>query len=516
MFVSVLYPDEAAAAVSLAMKEPTYFTDLNLDQMVSQIVKGRERYHLEPYFYTMLQDPKIITYRQNVLRDLENEAMLQAVREFSEQMAEITDSLKEITKALSASDGYMNNLLTRGKHLNLVHRYLQSVEKFCGRLSANALRSEGLLAIRQYLNALAMREDYHRMADRVDRLYRNLGMVDYCMLIKDGTIRVRKYEEQANESEQLLALFTKFKQKDSNDYRQKLSETPQAEHVEAAVLDMLAKWYPDYFADLVDFCKAYLHFVDASVERFANEVQFYIGYLSYRSVISQDAQHFCYPTVTRDREQVCATDMFDLVLARNLAGKGIPVVNDFTLNAPERILIITGPNQGGKTTYARTVGQIHHLALLGLSIPCSSARLLLCDQLFTHFGREEDSASGNGQLLADLKRLKPILDRATAASLIVINEIFASTTAADASKLAIRMMRRIIEIGALAVCVTFLDELSSMGPETVSMMSTVDPENTSLRTFRIVRKPADGLAYALHIAGKHHLTYDQLMGRLNG
>ncbi len=516
MFVSVLYPDEAAAAVSLVMKEPAYFTDLNLDQMVSQIVKGRERYRLEPYFYTTLQDQRVISYRQNVLRDLENEAMLQAVREFSERIVEITDSLKEITKALSASDGYMNNLLTRGKHLNLVRRYLQSVDGFRGVLSASPLRSEGLLAMRQYLNVLGKREDYRRMSDRVDRLYRNLGTVDYCMLIKDGTIRVRKYEGQSNESEQLLALFTKFKQKDSNDYRHKLSETPQAEHVEAAVLDMLAKWYPDYFSDLVDFSKAYLRFMDTSVERFANEVQFYIGYLDYRSITSHNALHFCYPAVTRDREQVYATDIFDLVLARNMSGKGVPVVNDFTLNAPERILVITGPNQGGKTTYARTVGQIHHLAQLGLSIPCSSARLLLCDQIFTHFGREEDLASGNGQLMADLKRLKPILDCATTASLIVINEIFASTTAADASKLAMRMMRRIIEIGALAVCVTFLDELSSIGPETVSMMSTVDPENSSQRTFRIVRKPADGLAYALHIAGKHDLTYDQLMRRLNG
>ncbi len=117
--------------------------------------------------------------------------------------------------------------------------------------------------------------------------------------------------------------------------------------------------------------------------------------------------------------------------------------------------------------------------------------------------------------MADLKRLKPILDRATRESLILINEIFASTTAADASMLAMRMMRRILEIGALAVCVTFLDELSSIGPETVSMMSTVSPEDESTRTFRVVRKPADGLAYALHIAGMHRLTYDQLMGRLN-
>lgn len=516
MFVSVLYPDEAAASALLAANEPDYFTDLNLDQMVAKIVKGRERYHLEPYFYTTLQDQRVITHRQNVMSDLENDGVLQAVREFSERMAESADALKGIVKALTSADSYENNLLTRGKHLNLVRHYIHSVEELRNMLRKSPVKSGGLLALLRYLNALSERENYRRMVDRVDRLYKNLGTVDYCMLIKEGTIRVRKYDGQADESEQLLALFTKFKQKESNDYRQKLSEVPQAEHVEAAVLSMVAKWYPDIFQDLVDFSKSYLKFIDPSVERFANEVQFYIGYLAYCSVISQDVLRFCYPTVTKDREQVYATDMYDLVLARNMAGTGVPVVNDFALNAPERILVVTGPNQGGKTTFARTIGQIHHLALLGLSIPCSSARLLICDRIFTHFGREEDPTSGNGQLMADLKRLKPILDHASRESLVVINEIFASTTAADASMLAMRMMRRIIESGSLAVCVTFLDELSSMGPETVSMMSTVSPEDESTRTFRVVRKQADGLAYALHIAGKHRLTYDQIMGRLNG
>ncbi len=250
------------------------------------------------------------------------------------------------------------------------------------------------------------------------------------------------------------------------------------------------------------------------MERFANEIQFYIGYLAYLFVIPRNELRLCYPAVARDRDPIYARDSYDLVLARNMAGNQVPIVNDFSLNAPERVLVVTGPNQGGKTTFARTIGQIHHLAQLGLCVPGSSARLMLCDRIYAHFGREEDPASGNGQLLADLKRLKPILDRATESSLIIINEIFCSTTAADASFLALRMMRRILEAGSLAVCVTFLDELASMGPETVSMMSTVSPEDARTRTFRIVRKPADGLAYALHIAEKHRLTYAQLMGRL--
>jgi DNA mismatch repair protein MutS len=515
MFQSIVFPTEEQEREPRITEMPDYFRDLNLDQIVLSIAHKRSGFGIEPLFFTPLRDVDAIVYRQEVMGDLDDPGLFETINQFAGAICDIQGSLTALQECLTDPGSYHNNHLTRGRFLNTAERYCDTISALVAAIDPETLHSRGLREFWKYVSSYSSSQTFLSLATHIKKLRASLATVQYCMLIKDGTIRVRKYEQQEDHSVQIIAVFQKFAQGTVQDYRHSFSEDPHAEHVEAAVLNMVASWYKDIFEDLSGFCGQYVRFMDKAISAFAHEVQFYLAYQDYMRDFCRAGLHFCYPKISTTKEHIYDHDGFDLALAGRMLPGSTPVTNDFRLDTPERIIVITGPNQGGKTTFARAFGQWHHLGCIGYPVPGTDASLFLFDRIYTHFGREEDLSTMNGQLQDDLVRLRLILDRASQNSIMIFNEIFSSTTLQDAVLLGSHMMDSIASLGALAVSVTFLDEVASHGEETVSMMSTVQEEDPTQRTYKVLRQKANGMAYAVHIAQKHRLTYEILSRRLS-
>ena len=507
-FRSILFPSATDRVADERLAAPDFFVDLNLDQIIAAITAGKDEYNLKPFFYASLRDVDTITFRHEIMQDLENASLFGKIQGFAESMRAMREHLGQAEKLYYKYE-------KERSFVDAVESYCDAVNVLVRDLFLTDMKSRGFLAFREYLATYAESAPFTSLLARTKTLKANLAAVKYCLLINGDCVTVRRYDSEIDYSADVAATFDKFKQGVVKDHRRKFDISQALNSVEAKVLEGVAQLFPDIFLDLDNFCDEYRNYLDEAISRFEREVHFYIAYLEFVSIFKRAGLKFCYPELSRECKAVCDYEGFDVALASKCISEHSSVVcNDFYLKGSERIFVVSGPNQGGKTTFARTFGQLHYLGSLGCPVPGREARLLLCDRLFTHFEREESIKNLRGKLQDDLIRIHDILERATPNSIIIMNEVFTSTTLQDAAFLSEKVLEKIITLDLLCVWVTFIDELGSFGEQTVSMVSTIVPDNPSLRTYKLRRKAADGRSYAMSIAEKYRLTSESLKQRI--
>jgi DNA mismatch repair protein MutS len=507
-FESILFGQPGAGSGVDGLEEPDFFVDLNLDQLLRSMTAGREQYELRPFFYAPLHEVDAVRYRHEALRDLEKREVLESVNRFAETMQRMREHLVQVQKL-------HYRLQKQAWFLDAAEIYCGAVRALAEELAVRDVTSRGFHRLRHYLAEYAASERFASLAAETQALKAALAGIRYAVRIHGPRVTVSRYEGEPDYSAEVEETFARFKQGAAQSHLVKLPEYAEMDHVEAQIADLVAKLYPDVFGRLAGYCTRHRDYLDQTIGRFDREVQLYLAYLELIGRFRAAGLPFCYPHVSARSKQIAAEDTFDIALANKLVPDGGTVVtNDFHLEGPERVFVVSGPNNGGKTTFARAFGQLHYLASLGLLVPGRRARLFLPDRVYTHFEKEEDIETLRGKFEDELVRVHEILERATADSVIVMNESFSSTTLNDALFVGTEVMRRILGLGCLGVYVTFVDEIASLGPATVSMVGQIVAENPAERTFKVLRKPADGLAYAWAIAKKYGLTYERLLERI--
>jgi hypothetical protein len=506
-FRSVLFDARDAAAPVQGNGQPACFADLNLDQIVGAVIRRKDRYELAPFYHAPLIGVDSIEYRQEVFADLERPPIREVATAFAEH--QLVASREAQQRSMGDDNGGFTHHHRTRAFLNGVVAYCNAVEQLADGLAANDVRAPGLLGLRDYLARYIDGEAFRTLRDEARTLDRELDQVRYAFLLDGSRITVGPYDEQPDYSAEVAATFDRFRQTDTADAGKQTSDWD--DYAAIGVLHLVAKVHPNLFKRLDGFCARHADYLDQTLAVFDRELQFYLSYLEYIEPLRRAGLQFSYPCMSRENKSEQALDTFDLALAAKRVGDGdVVVCNDVSLDATERTLVITGPNNGGKTTLARAIGQLHYLARLGCPVPGRATRLFLCDRIVTRFERREDISTLSGKLQDELNRLHDALQLATPETLFILNEMFNSTTAHDALWLSLQILGQVSELDALCVCVTFLDELATLDDKTVSMVSMVDPTDPAIRTYKIVRRAADGRAYAHAVAEKYRLTYTQL------
>lgn len=508
IFSSILDPD-ASDRRTADTTAPDCFADLHLDQIVAAVTAGDGDSDLAKIFHAPLRDLSAVQYRQQIFRDLENQDIRAPVADFVNEMHSMRGRLQ-------VARNVWHRLQQQGWLITAIETYCHAVILLRDGLARVEPRSAGLRDFGEHVMRYADSDAFTTLVAEAETMRHQLQTVRYLVHIEGLHVHVEKFSGQTDYSNEIAKTFGRFATEASSDYRVPFSDFGDMNHVEEQILECAAKLHPDIFSRLDGFCERHEHFIEPILARFEHEVRFYLAYLAFVRRFSAAGLTWSYPDVTDEPGVIAVEDAFDLALAMStVQDQKCPVTNDFHLAEPERIFVVTGPNQGGKTTFARTIGQCAYLASVGCPVPARNARVTLPDTIFTHFERQEDLSTLHGKLDNELARIHDILSRASAASLIIMNESFSSTTVNDALLIGTEVLGRIIELRCVAVYVSFLDELSRLDPACVSMVSDVADDDPTRRTFKFTRRPADGLAYAAALADKYGLSHEVLRGRIS-
>lgn len=240
------------------------------------------------------------------------------------------------------------------------------------------------------------------------------------------------------------------------------------------------------------------------------ELAFYLGCLNLRDALTALEQPTCIPTPTPAREgKRSASRLYDSCLVLTTGNRVVD--NDLSADG-KRLVIITGANRGGKSTFLRSIGVAQLMMQSGMFVAAERFSGSLCERIFTHYKREEDPTMKSGKFDEELTRMSAIVANLIPNSLVLLNESFAATNESEGSEIARQVVAALVERGITVCFVThqykFARAFPSGSRSNVSFL-LAERLDDGTRTFKIIPGAPLQTSYGKDL-------YDRIFGGADG
>lgn len=490
----------------LEKKEPAFFQDLQLDYLLRLIGNYARGYNIAPYYYTLPGNREVIEYRQQVLKDFSDEKLLACIKEFCKKI--------ERSRRLGAYIYECEEVMQKASyHLEAAKCYWEGLKKFEEDLDSCLFSSDGMKAFHAYVHKCIAELKDNGFEEAIKRASEFFAKICFQLVIEQDRMTITEGEGSGeNYLEELAGLVKTEKEAVQTILYDIYPNSLEQSALEAVLIKMLKKSNPDIFHELKSFYESYPEFYSEKILCFEEEVQFYLTFTLFAKRTEEIGFSLQFPSVTEGEFR--GSGLFDLALAwKN--GKGYKIVsNEFTYSEKAAFFVVTGPNQGGKTTFARSMGQAVYFAMMGLKGNALSLTVPMFEGISTHFEAEETLLSNSGKLKEEIDRLVPMMQQEKRQEFVILNELFTTATTYDAMIMGKKVMEHFIQRDCYGIYVTHIQELAEESESIVSLVAQLEEGEEEKRTYRIIPMKAQGHGYSDSLVREFELRYEDVLRRI--
>jgi DNA mismatch repair ATPase MutS len=429
-------------AAELPDHEPALMQDLELETLLGTMAAGDLQIFevAQRALLLSLRDPEAIVYRQRVLTEcLEHP---QVVRDLYGLAGEALSAERSIWGSL-LKDSPRNLLATSVQKLEVFVEFLRRLRAMADE-HADKFGSPGFTRFFAMLREELDEPYFKRVEGHLNALKFSRGMLLSARLTlgnKGTAYTLRRAREQSllgRVFDRSGYSFT-IPDRDENGWR---------------ALGALQERGMNLVADAAARAVDHVHSFFAMLRV---EIGFYVGCLNLAERLAELGEPTTFPAPTAPGEPaLSAHGLYDVCLRLTTSE---PVVSNHLDADGKSLVMITGANQGGKSTFLRSIGLAHLMTQAGMFVGAESLRVSVCDGVFTHYKREEDETMESGKLDEELARMSEIADHITANCLLLCNESFAATNEREGSEIARQVVSAMLGAGVRVLFVTHMFDL---------------------------------------------------------